>query len=84
MFLAKNGVAAITALVDELTTGNTLAYALSALQTAMSYDFSWEFPNSFVEKILSLTGMLWSSPFCLFLFFYFLSFFFFSFSFSFC
>ena len=73
MFLAKNGVAAITALVDELTTGNTLAYALSALQTAMSYDFSWEFPNSFVEKILSLTGMTWSSPFCyifIFLFFF--------------
>jgi hypothetical protein len=48
-------VEAITALVDELS-GNSLAYALSALQTAMGYDFSWEFPNSFVEKILSLTG----------------------------
>eukprot|EP00026_Physarum_polycephalum_P003210 Phypoly_transcript_03220.p1 GENE.Phypoly_transcript_03220~~Phypoly_transcript_03220.p1 ORF type:complete len:700 (+),score=127.66 Phypoly_transcript_03220:236-2335(+) len=53
-FLAKNGVEAITSQVDELS-GNTLAYALSALQTAMSYDFSWEFPNAFVEKILSLT-----------------------------
>lgn len=42
-------------LVDELT-GNTLAYALSALQTAMSYDFAWQFNNSFVEKILLLTG----------------------------
>lgn len=53
-FLAKNGVPAITALVDELA-GNTLAYALSALQTAISYDFSWVFPTPFVEKILSLT-----------------------------
>lgn len=54
-FLTKNGVEAITVLVDELT-GNTLAYALSALQTAMSYDFAWQFNNSFVEKILLLTG----------------------------
>lgn len=54
-FLAKNGVEAITLLVDELT-GTTLAYALSALQTAMSYDFRWEnLPQSFVEKLLLLS-----------------------------
>lgn len=54
-FLAKNGIEAITLLVDELT-GTTLAYALSALQTAMSYDFRWEnLPQSFVEKLLLLS-----------------------------
>jgi engulfment and cell motility protein 1 len=56
-FLEKNGIAAITALIDELT-GNTLAYVLSALQTAMSFDFGWDsLPQSFIEKMLAFSGV---------------------------
>lgn len=57
-FVEKNGIQAIVALIDGLV-GNTLAYALSALQTAMSFDFGWEsLPQSFIDKLLMLSGIV--------------------------
>lgn len=40
-FLARNGVAALAAVIQQAN-GNTLAYALSAMQSLLDLDEGWE------------------------------------------
>lgn len=49
-FLDANGISRIYEVIGEAT-GNTLAYALSSLQEAMSYGFGWDtLPPGFIQK----------------------------------
>jgi hypothetical protein len=51
--LTLNGITHITNLISEAT-GNTLAYALSALQEAMSYGYGFDsLPLTFIQKIIT-------------------------------
>ena len=50
-FLTQNGITHLTNLIGE-TTGNTLAYALGALQEAMSY--GWDsLSSTFISKVVT-------------------------------
>eukprot|EP01113_Clastostelium_recurvatum_P031692 TRINITY_DN3983_c0_g1_i2.p1 TRINITY_DN3983_c0_g1~~TRINITY_DN3983_c0_g1_i2.p1 ORF type:complete len:737 (-),score=209.05 TRINITY_DN3983_c0_g1_i2:84-2294(-) len=51
-FLEMEGISSLIALLDDLT-GNTLAYGLGALQTAMEYGTGWDsLPRPFVGKLV--------------------------------
>jgi len=53
-FLNQNGVAQLATVIFDAT-GNTLAYALSALQEAMGYGFGWDsLASDFVNKVMTL------------------------------
>ena len=50
-FLNRRGVAALAAVIQS-TSGNTLAYALSAMQSLLDLDEGWEDLNhDFVQKV---------------------------------
>jgi hypothetical protein len=55
-FLAQGGITAITDLLFEESQRNTVAYALIALDSAMTYGIGWDHLSlKVIEKILSLT-----------------------------
>lgn len=59
-FLDANGISRIYEVIGEAT-GNTLAYALSSLQEAMSYGFGWDtLPPSFIQKGTNPTKALFA------------------------
>lgn len=50
-FIKRNGVKALASVI-QTATGNTLAYALNAMQTLLDMDYGWEDLNeSFVAKV---------------------------------
>eukprot|EP01119_Soliformovum_irregulare_P010556 TRINITY_DN2604_c0_g1_i1.p1 TRINITY_DN2604_c0_g1~~TRINITY_DN2604_c0_g1_i1.p1 ORF type:complete len:1059 (-),score=337.43 TRINITY_DN2604_c0_g1_i1:28-3204(-) len=53
MFISQNGITAVTAVIVD-SSGNTLAYALQALDSCMNYGFGWDqLSPVMIEKIVS-------------------------------
>lgn len=53
-FVTLGGVEAISELITDYITGNSLAYALTGLETAMNNAYGWYIPDKLVDKLVEL------------------------------